>query len=155
MRMRSAVGLAGLVALTLCAWASEANAYGRQYYSSWSYYPSQSYHQSYYYYKPYVGYSGYKYHHCVYYPSKPQHVYYYNPVRRHYWGRFDCKGTPGAQYSLLKEEDRKEKIDDIPETAFPKPANMPAVPDSDDGETIAPIDVATLPKDDKNPVVQQ
>ncbi len=36
-------------------------------------------------------------------------------------------------YSLLEDKDRKKELKDIPESAFPKPAKMPAVPESSDG----------------------
>ena len=118
--------------------------YGRQYYSSWNYYPSRGYHYSYYYYKPQPDYASYNHHYCVHYPSQPRYVYYYNPYSQAYWGRFDTEGKDGAQYSLLKQEDRKKTLKEIPESAFPKPASMPGVPESEDGETIAPI--KELPK---------
>jgi hypothetical protein len=49
-------------------------------------------------------------------------------------------------YSLLAEKDRKEKLDDIPEKAFPKPGKMPVIPESEDNVRIKPIDVESLPK---------
>lgn len=121
---------------------SAAFGYGRHYYSSWSYKPRSSYYYSYYYYKPYASYSGYRHHYCVYYPSRTRYVYYYNPVRRVYWGRYDLEEKG---YSLLDEKDRKEKLEDIPEKAFPKPGKMPEIPDSEDGERMLPIDPEKLP----------
>lgn len=118
--------------------ANDADASYRQYYSGWRYYPQRTYYYTTYYYKPAPTYTTYSYHYCVYYPSQPRYVYYYNPYSRQYWGRFDLEGKPGEQYSLLKEEDRKERLEDIPETAFPKPAAMPAVPESQDGAAIEP-----------------
>ncbi|MCA9051855.1 MAG: hypothetical protein KDA89_24120 [Planctomycetaceae bacterium] len=148
-----AVAATAVVGLTT---SSESKAfYGyRQYYSSWSYRPSYNYYYTRYYYKPTPTYSTYSYHYCVYRPSQPRYVYYYNPHSRHYWGRFDCEGTPGAQYSLLKPEDRKEKLEEIPESSFPKPGPMPAVPDAadgtkSDGQTITPI--TNLPTEDATP----
>jgi len=126
----------------------------RQYYSSWNYHTSHNYYYTQYYYKPQPSYPTYSYHYCVYQPSQPRYVYYYNPHQRHYWGRFDCEGEPGHQYSLLKPEDRKEKLQDIPEAAFPKPGAMPAIPEASDGtksdgQTIAPI--KNLPTPDATP----
>ncbi|XZE53026.1 hypothetical protein SH139x_004740 [Planctomycetaceae bacterium SH139] len=133
-----------LGAFALMSAPQEAEAgYGRQYYSSWSYYPSRSYYYTTYHYKPAVTYTTYNYHYCVYYPSQPRYVYYYNPVKRVYWGRYDMKEKG---YSMLKEEDRKEKLEDIPEKAFPEPGKMPVVPESKDGERITPIDPNTLPE---------
>lgn len=112
----------------------QAGGYGyRQYYSNWSYHPTNSYYYTRYYYRPTPTYQTYSYHYCVHYPSQPRYVYYYNPHTSQYWGRFDCEGKPGQQYSLLKPEDRKAKLEDIPESAFPKPAAMPAIPEATDG----------------------
>jgi hypothetical protein len=125
--------LLGLVAAVLlsCS-ATRVEAYGG-YYSGYTYYPSRSYYASYYYYKPYQSYPSYNYHYCVYYPSTPNYVYYYNPYQRSYWGRYDLQAKG---YSLLEPKDRKEKLADIPESAFPKPGAMPADPESTDGSTI-------------------
>ena len=139
--MNAAKSLALAVGLLCCfapGAAGEAQAAYRQYYSAWTYYPARSYYYRSYYYKPYADYSGYKYHYCVYYPTQPRYVYFYNPHARAYWGRYDCQGKPGQQYSLLAEKDRKEKLADIPESAFPAPAAMPAIPESEDGATIEP-----------------
>lgn len=114
--------------------STDAGFYGyRQYYSSWSYHPSHNYYYTRYYYKPYPTYNTYSYHYCIHYQSQPRYVYYYNPHSQQYWGRFDCEGKPGEQYSLLKPEDRKGKLEDIPESAFPKPGAMPEVPEGADG----------------------
>lgn len=127
----------------------------RQYYSSWSYQPTRRYHYCRYFYKPTTSYSGYKYHYAIRYtrsystkPRYSRYVYFYNPHRRVYWGRFDLEGKPGEQYSLLKDADRKENLEEIPEDAFPKPASMPVIPDSEDKVQIKPIDPKTLPKDE-------
>ena len=121
-----------LVAALVACSGTRAEAYGG-YYSGYTHYPSHGYYASYYYYKPYVSYPSYNYHYCVYYPSTPRYVYYYNPYKRQYWGRYDLdqKG-----YSLLAVNDRKEKLADIPESAFPKPGEMPLDPDSTDGSRI-------------------
>ena len=114
--------------------APDAQAGGyRQYYSSWSYHPTHRYYYTRYFYKPTPTYSTYSYHYCIHYPSQPRYVYYYNPHARVYWGRFDCEGKPGEQYSLLKPEHRKEKLEDIKEEHFPKPGPMPVIPEATDG----------------------
>jgi hypothetical protein len=138
-----ACGLAGAL-LVGVGTSAKALGYGRQYYSSWSYYPTRSYYYTTYYYKPYVSYASYDYHYCVYYPSYPQYVYYYNPHKRVYWGRYDLNAKG---YSLLAEKDRKEKLADIPNEAFPKPAGMPVIPDAEDKVTISepPAPPATTP----------
>jgi hypothetical protein len=130
-----------LFALVLCGLASSVASAGyvyRQYYSSYRYHSSQRYYYSNYYYQPTYNYSGYRYHYAIYYPSQPRYVYYYNPYKRVYWGRFDLQGCCGQQYSLLAENDRKEQLKEIPESAFPKPGPMPKVPEATDGTTMLP-----------------
>lgn len=122
--------------------AAHAARYARHYYSGWSYYPSRTYYYSYYYYQPQVNYNGYAHHYCVYYPTQPNYVYYYNPVRKVYWGRYDVKAKG---YSLLAEKDRKADLKDIPESAFPEAGEMPPIPESTDGEKMLPIDTTKLP----------
>lgn len=138
-----------LIALVLVggAWStSEAAAFlRRHYYSSWSYYPSRTYYYRSYFYKPYVQYEGYKYHYCIYYTSRPRYVYYYNPYVKTYWGRYDLEKKG---YSELAAADRKASLSEIPETAFPAPGAMPAIPESEDGERIPVIEPDDLPKAD-------
>ena len=128
-----ASGLLIMAATAVTAYAQ----YGRQYYSGWTYYPSRSYYYNYYRYQPYAGYNGYNYHYCIYYPSRPRYIYYYNPHRGYYWGRFDLKGKGDNRYSLLAEKDRKAGLDNIPESAFPKPGKMPKIPEAKDNLAIA------------------
>jgi hypothetical protein len=146
MKSRLHLRLLAGAALAVAAVVSVAQAglYYRQYYSDWNYYPTYGYYYSNYYYQPTSDYQGYNYHYCVYYPSSPQYVYYYNPYQHYYWGRLNVKGKPGEQYSLLAQKDRKEKLKDIPEEAFPKPGKMPPVPESKDGTPMEPI--KNLPK---------
>ena len=114
-------------------------AYQRQYYSSWSYYSTTRYYYRTYYYYPTPVATTYSYHYVIYYPSQPRYVYYYNPVSQQYWGRFEFGEDGKAKgYSLLAEKDRKEKLADIPESAFPKPGAMPAIPGTTDGEKMVP-----------------
>ena len=126
-------------ALLSQAGEAQASRYYRQYYSSWSYYSTTRYYYRTYYYYPTPAATTYSYHYCIYYPSQPRYVYYYNPVSKQYWGRFEfgVDGKPKG-YSLLAPQDRKEKLADIPESAFPAPAAMPAIPESSDGEKISP-----------------
>jgi hypothetical protein len=116
----------------------------RQWYNDWTYYPQFGYYYSSYYYKPAAGSEGLKFQFCIYYPAHPRYVYYFDPVKHHYWGRLDAKGEPGHQYSLLDPKDRKEKLKDIPEEAFPKAGKMPPIPESSDGTPMEPV--KTLPK---------
>jgi hypothetical protein len=147
MKALKMLSLGALVLLALLAFDARAEALRRQYYgSSWSYYPQRTYYYNYYYFKPYVEATDYSYHYCIYYPTQPRYIYYYNPVKQVYWGRYDTQGKEGACYSLLKDEDRKKKLEDIPETAFPKPGEMPRIPESKDDERILPPPVEDLPK---------
>src|SRR5262245_47313851 len=139
-----AVAAAGRSSLTGAAQAG----YTLPYYTSWSYYSTTRYYYRTYYYSPTTYATTYSYHYTIYYPSQPRYVYYYNPVSHQYWGRFefDEAGKPKG-YSLLAEKDRKEKLADIPESAFPKPAAMPAIPGAADGEKMIPPPV-DLPMND-------
>lgn len=133
---------------------AEARVYRRQYYSSWSYRPRTRYYYTRYYYRPAIRTRTYSYHYVIYYPSRPRYRYYYNPVRRVYWGRYevDAKGKP-LGYSMLKPEDRKSSLEEIPDSAFPKPTKMPVIPEAKDGEQMAPpptIDVDSLKKESAN-----
>lgn len=67
-------------------------------------------------------YGGYRYHVATYHPRYPRHVYYYNPYTRKYWGRYDLVS---GGYSQLQEEDKRESLADIPDSAFPTPTQMP------------------------------
>ena len=148
--IKSLLIVSTLVAGFACLTANTQNAEAayrlrRSYYSSWSYYPQRTYYYRYYYYKPTVSYTTYKYHYCIYYTNQPRYVYYYNPTRKVYWGRYDLEKKG---YSMLDEKDRKGKLEDIPESAFPAPGKMPAIPESEDGATVPPIEPDDLPSKD-------
>ncbi len=137
----------GRVALVLAAGAvllaetgdAQASRYRRQYYSAWSYQPTARYYYRTYYFYPTPVATSYSHHYVVYYPSRPQYAYYYNPATRQYWGRveFDEDGKPKG-YSVLAPKDRKRTLADIPEGAFPPPDEMPPIPGSRDGEKMIP-----------------
>ena len=111
----------------------------RQFYNDWVYYPPFGYYYSSYYYQPSGGSRGYKFQFCMYYPSQPRFVYYYDPLRHSYWGRLDLKGMPDRRFSVLAAKDRKAKLSEIPEEAFPKPGKMPSIPESTDGAVMEPV----------------
>jgi hypothetical protein len=150
------VCVTGLLSITVFAMISvePANAFYRyrQYYGSWSYNPIQTYYYRPYYYLPYSTATTYSYHYVVCYPSQPRYYYYYNPVRNYYWGRYDLKEKG---YSLLAEKDRKKKLEDIREDAFPKPGKMPNIPDAKDDVAmeVAPADVPKEPPAEATKVV--
>jgi len=146
MLILGAVMVASMIGLFAVSTAETEGAYFRRYrqrYASWSYYPQRRYYYRYYYYKPYTSYSGYKYHYCVYYPKRPRYVYYYNPYKKVYWGRYDLEAKG---YSELDEKDRKANLEDIPEEAFPEPGKMPEVPESEDGVQIEKPSLDDLPQ---------
>jgi hypothetical protein len=143
------LALAGV--LLLSAVPTQAGSYApRQYYSGWSH-TTYGYYYRTYYYKPYPAYAGYHHHYVIYYPSQPRYVYYYNPYRRAYWGRALVQNGGQEAYSLLAEEHRKGRLEDIKEEHFPKPGPMPKVPEATDDVKIEvpPDDLPTgerLPK---------
>lgn len=142
------ITVTGLLALfSLIQTPQTASADGRHYYSTWTYAPQRTYYVNYYYYKPIPTAPSYRYHHCYYYPSQPRYVYYYNPYKRQYWGRYDLQAEGENVYSELKPEDRKSTLNEIPEEAFPKPAKMPTIPETEDG--LAMLTPPAPPKDKK------
>ena len=151
MKALKTLALAGVLALTAAATPTQAGGYygPRQYYSGWSSYTNYGYYYRTYYYKPYPTYSSYNYHYVVYYPSQP-YYYYYNPYRQVYWGRSPIKNNGTEVYSLLAEEHRKGKLEDIKEEHFPKPGPMPKVPEATDDARIE-VPPGDLPTGDKLP----
>jgi len=140
------LALAVVAAAPMVAWAAFGH---RQYYDdSYTYSPTYNYYYVRYYYKPTVSYTNYDYHYCIYQPSYPQYLYYYNPTSQTYWGRYELGSKGEKRYSLLAEKDRKKELKDIPESAFPAPAAMPAIPGSDDKVAIEPPP-ENVPKDAK------
>jgi len=119
--------------------AMGANLALRQYYdTTWTYSPTYSYYYVSYYYQPYPTQTTYDYHYCIYYPSQPSYVYYYNPSTQAYWGRFKLGSKEGEQYSMLEPKDRKKELEAIPESAFPTPGPMPTIPGAKDGVAMEP-----------------
>ena len=125
---------------------AEANYHLRQYYGSWSYHPTTNYYYCSYHYLPTVSTLTYSRHYVIYFPSRPTYRYFYNPIRRAYWGRYevDSNGKP-IGYSMLEPADRRSSLEDIPESAFPKPTKMPTIPDSSDQVRMEepPIEIPT------------
>lgn len=142
-----------LMLVSLGATAVSAAGYGspRQYYSGWQKHPQHRYSFRKYYYKPTPTYAGYKHHYVIHHPSRPKHLYFYNPYKKTYWGRCELDHQGKAEYSMLEPKDRKGTLDEIPESAFPKPAPLPPIPESEDGLSLdlppddLPADVDTAP----------
>jgi len=127
--MRKVICSAALAIASIGMMCGTSDAgYYRQYYSGWSY-SSYNYHYCRYYYYPTTYATTYSYHYVIYYPAQPRYYYYYNPYSQTYWGRYDIEAKG---YSLLAEKDRKGKLEDIPESAFPKPGAMPTVQGTED-----------------------
>jgi hypothetical protein len=126
-----------------------AAATPRQWYNDWTYYPQFGYYYSSYYYLPSAVEKSYRHYFCLFFPAHPRYVYYFDPQTRVYLGRLDIKGETGHQYSALAPQDRKEKLKDIPEGAFPKPGGMPTIPESKDGTLMEPV--KALPKAEGKP----
>src|SRR5262249_48338329 len=94
----------------------------RQNYSGWVQQDNSTYYGCHYY-QPDEG-GSYKSHRVYYYPSRPRYVYYYNPYSKRYWGRYDREAKG---YSMLAEKDQSADLNSIPESAFPKPGEMPPI----------------------------
>lgn len=131
-----------LLGMQVAALSAADYYHARQYYSDWHSHPNKSYSYRHYYYKPTPTYSGYKHHYVIQTPKDPKHYYYYNPYKQKYWGRCPANSDGQPLYSLLAEKDRKATLDEIPETAFPKPSKLPPIPESKDGALL------DLPPDD-------
>jgi len=133
------LALAALAALSAATSPDTAQAGYRQYYSAWNHHSENGYFYRHFYFKPAPQFKVYHHNFCIYYPGRPRYVYFYNPVRRVYWGRFDTQGAKGSQYSMLEEKDQKRDLNAIPESAFPQPGAMPAIPNAVDSEPMEPI----------------
>jgi hypothetical protein len=121
----------------------------RQYYdTTWTYSQTYSYYYVNYYYQTTVTQTTYDYHYCVYYPSQPSYIYYYNPATQVYWGRYKIGSKGNERYSMLAQKDRKKDLKDIPEGAFPEPGAMPNIPGAKDTVAMEPPP-ENVPKDEK------
>jgi hypothetical protein len=110
----------------------------RQYYGPWAFYEHRGYHYRTLYYQPTPG-AAYKYHYCILLDSNANYIYFYDPEKGKYWGRLDLQAKGDERFSLLRAEDQKPLVRDIPEAAFPKPDKMPALPGAQDGLTALPF----------------
>ena len=137
--------LAVLAAGSLAAQPASAPGHGaRQYYGDW-HKSTSGYAYRAYYYKPTPQYGGYHHHYVIHHPDYPEHNYYYSPYTKKYWGRCPARYGDQPVYSLLAEKDRHGNLAQIPESAFPKPGPVPAIPESKDGVRL------DLPPDDLPP----
>jgi hypothetical protein len=145
---RRSIPTLAIALLAIGAQLSPSRADGvRQYYdTTWTYSSSYGYYYTTYYYQSYTTTTTYDYHYCIYYPSQPSYIYYYNPSRSYYWGRYEVGSKGDKRYSKLEEKDRKPDLKEIPPNAFPEAAKMPAIPGSNDNVAMAPPPEQTLPK---------
>jgi hypothetical protein len=136
MKMIRALSLLAVLACTVPAGA--AYPLRQHYDTTWAYSQNYGYYYTNYYFQTTVTQTTYTYHYCIYYPSQPQYIYYYNPSSQVYWGRYEIGSKGDKRYSLLAEKDRKKELKDIPGSAFPKPGKMPTIPGAKDGVAIEP-----------------
>jgi len=127
-----------LIAITLLGGlftpaASADPANQRQYYDGWKKAVSKPYYYRHFYFKKSPADKEYAYHYGIYYPSRGQRVYMYNPQTKRYWGYWD-----GENYSFLPRNKQKASIDDIPAEDFPKPGKAPMIPEVDDAIIMTP-----------------
>lgn len=137
---------ATFVAALLVANTSHAADYSvRQYYGQWQQATNYSYRC--FYYKPTPTYVGYKFHYCIYTPSRPNYYYFYNPYAKKFWGRCPVESYGKPAYSILEDKYRSDDLGKIPETAFPAPGALPRIPESQDGAVIdlPPADLNAAP----------
>ncbi|MEZ6067796.1 MAG: hypothetical protein R3B90_19270 [Planctomycetaceae bacterium] len=122
-----------------------ANDYGsaRQYYTPWQKPANSQYAYRTYYYKPTPTYAGYKHHYVI---QKGDHCYFYNPYEKKYWGRCPSQSYGRPQYSHLPPEWRRPTLQEIPESAFPTPGNLPPIPESD-GSVVLDLPPDDLPSE--------
>jgi hypothetical protein len=149
MKLVKLLALAGAVALLAAVGVMFARSgYGRQYYGGWQQ-SGKGYYFSIHHYRPDPGSLTFRTNYAIYYPQTPRYIYFYNPLKGTYWGRFDVQ-TKG--YSLLAEKDRAGLLKDIPENAFPTEGPLPSVPDAKDKLTLAePPDLPGGEKLDNTP----
>jgi hypothetical protein len=133
-----------LASIVLCSgWVEAQHKFGhRQFYGGWNRHPTHGYHYRPYYYKPTPTFNGFKHHYVIHHPSHPNHLYFFNPYTKKYWGRCPAQRDGVGRYSLLPEAARKGSLKEIKESDFPEPGDVPPIPESSDGE---PLD---LPPDD-------
>lgn len=58
------------------------------------------------------------------YDSAPNKAYYFDSTTKEFIGRFDMQSE---NYSLLPKESRRERIEEIDESWFPRPGEMPTI----------------------------
>ncbi len=101
--------------------------YVRQHYGPWSFYPDRKYYWCRYYFSLQQGARTYQYHYCIYYPSRSQYIFYYDPAGRVYWGRFDREAKG---FSMLQPAERNASLNQIAAGAYAPAGAMPAIPGS-------------------------
>lgn len=123
----------------------------RQFYGKWERKAGNSYYHRTYVFQPKRG-GAYKQHYAIYYPRQKgrKFVYFYNPEKRTYWGRYD---VTAHTYSTLAPQDRGPRLTDIPAEAFPPGGDMPPLPGCDDNLPMdEPVDRDDpLPPDEGGP----
>lgn len=108
----------------------------RQFYSEWKKHGEFKYHYRSYNYKPSESSDEYRVHYVVLHESRPDYLYFYNPYKKKYWGRCPAHQEGRQVYSLLPAKYRRERLSEIPESAFPPLGKLPPIPESTDGATL-------------------
>ncbi len=120
--------LAAIGGLVILPEIAQANSYG-----SWNYHTTHRYYYRYYRYRPSPDAESLKYHYNIYFPSRPRHIYYFDPQNKVYWGRYDLQQEG---FSELPSNQRNPQLLEIPESAYPPPGQMPYVPETEGEERI-------------------
>jgi hypothetical protein len=103
----------------------------RQYYSTRMVYDREGdYYRGAYYFKVKATDGNYKLHYVIRLKSEQHYLYFFNPVTKKFWGRYDALKQ---KYSVLAEEDRVSRLSDLSNARFPEPGPMPPIPGSTDG----------------------
>ncbi len=116
-------------------------------YGTWSYDQGHNYYYCVCSYRP-AAYSEVSKYVCIYNPQYGNCVYYYNPIQKQYWGRYD---VASQGFSILASSDQRSTIAELPQDKFGAVVAQAGIPGSQAGEQLTappalPTDaVAALP----------
>ena len=116
-------------------------------YGSWTYDQGHNYYYCVCSYRPAAN-AEYSKYICIYNPQYSNCCYYYNPIAKTYWGRYDYNSKG---FSILAGGDQRSSIADLPQDKFGAAVAQAAIPGSQVGENLTapsalPTDaVAVLP----------
>jgi hypothetical protein len=143
--MKALQHLSLAVALALLG-AGFTQAESRQEYTTkWEQHKSGGYYYIDYQFKPDPEQKEHNLFYVCFYPSRPGHLYYYDPAHDVYWGRYNLKTR---HFEVLDESPRNRRLADIPESAFRERDRViiPRAKDTDNKDAIMePPPADTLP----------